>query len=197
MPVDPLASLTHPPATVLPPEWFARPTVVVAADLIGCLLCRQLADGRVVRARISETEAYIGAVDPASHAHLRRRTARTEPMFARGGIFYVYFTYGIHDMLNLVTHVEGEPEAVLIWAAFVEGEDLRRCAGPAKLTKALAITRALNTLPIEPASGLWVEQDGCRPVVQVRPRIGIAYAGEASGWLLRYIWADHPSLSKK
>jgi DNA-3-methyladenine glycosylase len=177
--------------------WFMRPTTVVAADLIGCLLCRRMPDGSVIRARISETEAYIGHADPACHAHLGRRTTRTEAMFAEGGILYVYLTYGIHYMLNVVSFVAGEPEAVLIRAAFVEGTDLRALAGPAKLTKALQIDKALYGHSMTPETGLWIEDDGCRPPVSVRPRIGIESAGEAQHWLLRYVWTGHGSLSKR
>ena len=187
----------NPVRAVCPTVWFVRPTTVVAADLIGCLLCRRLPDGTVIRARISETEAYIGHDDPACHAHLGRRTTRTEAMFAEGGILYVYLTYGIHYMLNLVSHVEGEPEAVLIRAAFIDGLDLRALAGPAKLTKFLKIDKALYGQSITPETGLWIEDDGCRPPVSVRPRIGIDYAGEAKHWLLRYVWTGHGSLSKK
>ncbi len=182
---------------VLSAPWFGRPTAVVAADLVGCLLCRALPDGQVLRARISETEAYLGAVDAACHARNYRRTARTEPMFAAGGVCYVYFTYGLHHLLNLVTSVEGEPEAVLIRAAFLQDGDARLLAGPAKLTKALHIDRTLTAQAIAPSTGLWVEQDDCRPPIMLRPRIGIDYAGEAKDWLLRCVWAGHPSLSKK
>lgn len=207
-------------ATVLPPDWFTRPTCVVSADLIGCLLCRRLPDGRVIRARITETEGYIGKGDSACHAHLGRRTARTEIMFHTGGVIYVYFTYGIHYMLNLVSYIEGEPEAVLIRAAFVESittptevidqsnldaQDtetqalfqMKWLAGPGKLTKGLAINKTLYGLPLTPESGLWIERDQTQPPVSLRPRIGIDYAGEAKDWLLRYVWTGHPSLSKK
>ena len=184
------------PALIQPPVWFTQPTTVLAAALIGCVLCRRLPDGQIIRARISETEAYIGHADPACHAHLGRRTTRTEAMFAEGGILYVYLTYGIHYMLNLVSHQAGEPEAVLIRAAFIEGGDPRALAGPGKLTKALHIDKTLYGLSITPDTGLWIEDDGCRPPVSVRPRIGIDYAGDAKHWLLRYVWMRHESLSK-
>lgn len=206
LPPAPLAPIpTTAPAdiTILTPEWFERPTVVVASDLIGCLLCRRLDDGRVLRARITETEAYIGKIDSACHAHLGRCTARTEIMFHAGGVIYVYFTYGIHYMLNLVSSITGEPEAVLIRAAYMENPENeleanpKWLAGPGKLTKQMQIDKTLYGLPISPDSGLWIEHDGCQPPISVRPRIGIDYAGEAKDWLLRYIWTGHPSLSKK
>ena len=203
---------------VLEPSWFARPTCVVAADLIGKVLCRELIDSdgqqKILRMRISETEAYIGEGDAACHAHAGTRTPRTEIMYHIGGVFYVYLTYGIHHMLNLVSGPTESPEAVLIRAGFLTENSARlideqlldtnkqlnhikQLAGPGKLTKGLQIDRTLYGKPITPASKVWVEDDGCQPLVSLRPRIGIDYAGEAKEWLLRYIWTDHPSLSKK
>ena len=203
---------------ILEPVWFSRPTCVVAADLIGKVLCRQLTDSegkqKILRMRISETEAYIGEGDAACHAHAGTRTPRTEVMYSEGGVFYVYLTYGIHHMLNLVSGTAESPEAVLIRAGFLTDDsarlideqllsadkqltDPKQFAGPGKLTKRLQIDRELYGAPIMPASGLWVEDDGCQPPVSLRPRIGIDYAGTAKDWLLRYVWTDHPSLSKK
>ncbi len=206
---------------ILKPVWFSRPTCVVAADLIGKVLCRQLTDSdgkqRIMRMRISETEAYIGEGDAACHAHAGTRTARTEIMYSQGGVFYVYLTYGIHHMLNLVSGPAESPEAVLIRAGFFTEDserlldeqllsadkplsplkEIKQLAGPGKLTKHLQINRDLYGEPITPASEVWIEDDGCQPPISLRPRIGIDYAGEAKDWLLRYIWTDHPSLSKK
>lgn len=206
---------------ILEPIWFIRPTCVVAADLIGKVLCRQLTDSdgkqKILCMRISETEAYIGEGDAACHAHAGTRTARTEIMYSQGGVFYVYLTYGIHHMLNLVSGPAESPEAVLIRAGFFTEDserlldeqllsadkplsplkEIKQLAGPGKLTKYLQIDRDLYGEPITPASGVWIEDDGCQPPISLRPRIGIDYAGEAKDWLLRYIWTDHPSLSKK
>lgn len=205
-------------ATVLEPSWFTRPTYVVAADLIGKILCRQLTDidgsSKTLRMRITETEAYIGEDDAACHAHAGTRTARTEIMYSQGGVFYVYLTYGIHHMLNLVSGSEESPEAVLIRAGFLTATSDRlveeqllntdkqlihpkQLAGPGKLTKRLQIDRSLYGMAISPESGVWVEEDGCQPPISLRPRIGIDYAGAAKDWLLRYVWTNHPSLSKK
>ena len=206
---------------ILEPVWFSRPTCVVAADLIDKVLCRQLTDSdgkqKILRMRISETEAYIGEGDAACHAHAGTRTARTEIMYNQGGVFYVYLTYGIHHMLNLVSGPAESPEAVLIRAGFFTEDserlldeqllsadkplsplkEIKQLAGPGKLTKHLQIDRDLYGEPITPASEVWIEDDGCQPPISLRPRIGIDYAGEAKDWLLRYIWTDHPSLSKK
>ncbi len=204
-------------STVLEPDWFTRPTCVVAADLVGKVLCRQLTDSdgqqKTLRMRISETEAYIGQDDPACHSHAGTRTARTEIMYEQGGVFYVYLTYGVHHMLNLISGSIESPESVLIRAGFltddsdrlIEEQQLssdkqfthpKQFAGPGKLTKRLQIDRELYGKPVTPDSSVWVEDDSCQPPVSVRPRIGIDYAGDAKDWLLRYIWTDHPSLSK-
>ena len=204
-------------STVLELAWFTRPTCVVAADLIGKVLCRQLTDSdgqqKTLRMRISETEAYIGQDDPACHSHAGTRTARTEIMYEQGGVFYVYLTYGVHHMLNLISGSVESPESVLIRAGFltddsdrlIEEQQLstdkqlthpKQFAGPGKLTKRLQIDRDLYGKSISPSSEVWIEDDNCQPPVSVRPRIGIDYAGDAKDWLLRYIWTDHPSLSK-
>ncbi len=204
-------------STVLEPDWFTRPTCVVAADLVGKVLCRQLTDSdghqKTLRMRISETEAYIGQDDPACHSHAGTRTARTEIMYEQGGVFYVYLTYGVHHMLNLISGSVESPESVLIRAGFltddsdrlIEEQQLspdkqfthsKQFAGPGKLTKRLQIDRDLYGKTITPDSSVWIEDDGCQPPVSIRPRIGIDYAGDAKDWLLRYIWTDHPSLSK-
>ncbi|MGO2340101.1 MAG: DNA-3-methyladenine glycosylase [Psychrobacter sp.] len=203
---------------ILEPDWFTRPTCVVAADLIGKVLCRQLTDSdgqqKTLRIRISETEAYIGESDPACHSHAGSRTARTQIMYEAGGVFYVYLTYGVHHMLNLISGASESPESVLIRAGFLAaGSDRLReeqqlsldkqfthpkqFAGPGKLTKRLQIDRDLYGKVISPESAVWIEDDGCQPSISLRPRIGIDYAGEAKDWLLRYVWTDHVSLSKK
>ena len=205
-------------STVLEPAWFTRPTCVVAADLVGKVLCRKLTDSdgseKVLRMRISETEAYIGLEDPACHSHAGTRTERTEIMYAQGGVFYVYLTYGIHHLLNMITAAAESPESVLIRAGFLTEDSDRlideqyesadkqlthpkQFAGPGKLTKRLQIDRDLYGKSIEPTSDVWIEYDGCAPPISLRPRIGIDYAGDAKDWLLRYVWTDHPSLSKK
>ena len=205
-------------STVLDPSWFTRPTCVVAADLVGKVICRKLIDtdgtAKVLRVRISETEAYIGASDPACHSHAGSRTSRTELMYQQGGVFYIYLTYGVHHMLNLVTGAAESPESVLIRAGFLtEDSDrlideqllssdrqlthIKQFAGPGKLTKRLQINRDLYGKAISPVSAVWIEDDGCQPHISLRPRIGIDYAGEAKDWLLRYVWTDHVSLSKK
>ena len=154
-------------------------TVALARGLLGKVLVCAADDGKTHRARICETEAYEGEEDLACHAS-KGRTARTDVMYAAGGVWYVYLCYGIHEMLNLVTGIEGRPSAVLIRG--VEG-----AVGPGRLTKALGINRRFNTRPATPATGLWIEDDGVvvpSKEIHVTPRVGVDYAGP--------VWAGKP-----
>jgi len=158
------------PAT-LQHDFFARPALQVAQDLLGKHLVRRTALGET-RLLITETEAYIGPQDLACHAS-KGRTARTEVMFGPAGYWYVYFVYGIHWMLNVVTDTPDFPAAVLLRGA----GDLD---GPAKLTKALDIDKRFNTLSASPSEGLWIEDPGYairKAWIQRTPRIGVDYAG--------------------
>jgi DNA-3-methyladenine glycosylase len=116
----------------MPREFFARPSVPVAPDLLGCVLEHQTEAG-LVAVELTEVEAYAGASDPASHAY-RGKTARNAVMFGPPGHAYVYFTYGMHFCVNLVCLGNGSASAVLLRAGrIIEGEELaraRRTAGP-------------------------------------------------------------------
>src|SRR5438477_4414403 len=118
----------------LPHSFFSRPAVDVARDLIGKILVRRI-DTKEFRARIVETEAYVGEHDLACHA-AKGRTARTEIMFGRAGHAYVYFIYGMYDMLNIVTGAAGVAQAVLIRAAEPLDDWDADLSGPGKLTRA-------------------------------------------------------------
>lgn len=128
---------------------------------------------------ITEVEAYHGESDLACHAS-KGRTMRTEVMYRAGGYWYVYLCYGVHEMLNLVTGPADHPAAVLI-------RGLDAVGGPGRLTKRLGIDRRLNGQPVEPASGLHLEDIGLK-VARARlrrgPRIGVDYAGP--------VWAAKP-----
>lgn len=147
--------------------------VPLARWLLGKYLVRRLPDGRVDARMITEVEAYNGECDLACHARAGR-TKRTEPLFAAGGIWYVYLCYGIHEMLNLVVGPEGWPAAVLIRG--VEG-----AIGPGRVTKTLAIDRQLNAKSaLSEESGLWLEDRAVKVpsrLVTATPRIGVDYAG--------------------
>jgi DNA-3-methyladenine glycosylase len=162
------------------PERFqADDAVALAPWLLGKILVRTRTGGKISRHLITETEAYNGADDKACHAS-KGRTARTAVMFRPGGIWYVYLCYGVHEMLNLVVGPEAFPAAVLI-------RGLHDVSGPGRLTKRLAIDKELNGMTANPASGLYLEDNGVvvpRKWIQVAPRIGVDYAGS--------IWAKKP-----
>lgn len=149
---------------ILPRKFYNRPTLTVARELLGARLVH-ISDGIKLVGLISETEAYFGFDDLASHAKAGR-TIRTDPMFGEPGHAYVYFTYGNHWMLNAVTEKEGFPAAVLIRAIQpIEGVEVmmkrrqgRDTLGPGKLTQALGITKSQNYADLtESSSGLWIE----------------------------------------
>lgn len=153
----------------LPRSFFARHTVVVARALLGHLLIHETASGVLV-GRIVETEAYRGADDPASHAF--RRTRRSEIMFGRPGIAYVYLAFGVHACLNVVTEPEGRPGAVLLRALDPAG------CGPGLLTAAMAVGLEHNgaDLTVPP---LYLAHGGRRRAAVVAgPRIGVSAAAD-------------------
>jgi DNA-3-methyladenine glycosylase len=159
-----------PSTTPLPQSFFDREAEDVARDLIGCYLVRR--KGRALsKARIIETEAYVGPHDLACHAS-RGRTVRTEVMFGHPGILYIYLVYGLHWMLNVVTGPVDFPAAVLIRS--VDG-----ICGPGRLSRTLGITDALNGWVASEPSGLWFARDEqiAGPKVIRTPRIGVEYAG--------------------
>jgi DNA-3-methyladenine glycosylase len=104
----------------LPSSFYGRDTAVVARDLLGCRLIRRLPGGERRAVVIVETEAYLGAKDRAAHTWNGRRTPRVAPMWGPGGHAYVYFVYGMHFCMNVVTGREGVPEAVLLRAGVSE-----------------------------------------------------------------------------
>ena len=144
-------------------EFFHRPCLEVARDLVGKVLVHQ---GQVLR--ISETEAYCGEEDTACHAH-KGRTKRTEVMYDQAGTVYIYLCYGMHWMLNIVTGEKDRPEAVLIRACV-------EAPGPGRLTKKLGITGGLNGTSIVDSPDLWIGDDGFSCEVVTDKRVGIGYA---------------------
>jgi DNA-3-methyladenine glycosylase len=173
--------------STLPRSFFERSAVPVARELLGARLVRRI-DGQRLAGIILETEAYQGEEDLACHARAGL-TPRTQVMYGPAGHAYVYFTYGVHWMLNVVAEPEGSPAAVLIRGMRpVEGlkaiSRLRPAAttdGPAKLTQALAVTGALNGVDLcAPGGELWIEPGDPIPDDQVTtgPRVGIASVPE-------------------
>lgn len=169
-------------SSLLPKEFYTRPTLTVARELIGARLVRFL-DGVKLVGLITETEAYIGETDLACHAKAGL-TPRTAIMYGPPGHAYVYFTYGNHWMLNVVTEKEGFPAAVLIRAIQpVEGVEImsarrqgRDTFGPGKLTQAMGITKSENGVDLTVAGrGLWIEAGVSVPDenVTIGPRVGL------------------------
>lgn len=168
-------------------EFFARSTATVAATLIGCRLHRILPDGSRISGLISETEAYLGVNDTACHTS-KGKTRRNEVMFGPPGYFYVYLTYGMYHMLNIVSEPADCPCAVLIRGVIPETgletmqahrkgrKDLAN--GPGKLTQAYDIDKRFNGIDMINSktlfitSGISVKKENIKAV----PRIGIAYA---------------------
>lgn len=150
----------------LPYEFYHRPCLEVAKDLVGKVIVH-----KGIRMRISETEGYCGEADTACHAS-RGRTKRTEVLYADAGTIYVYLCYGIHWLMNIITGDAEDPQGVLI----------RACAeapGPGKLTKQLGITGEYNRQSILETPDLWIEDDGFRCEIVLDKRVGIGYASEA------------------
>lgn len=161
---------------LLSKKFFNQPALKVAESLLGKYICVRYR-GHIEKYKIQEVEAYYGPEDKASHAS-RGITPRTEVMFGPAGYWYVYFTYGMHWMLNIVTGKKGYPAAVLIRG--VEGTN-----GPARVTKLLGVDKRFNRKIANRTTGLWIEDLGARvpkKEIQRASRIGVSYAG--------LIWAN-------
>jgi DNA-3-methyladenine glycosylase len=174
----------------------------IARFFLGMFLCVRAADG-YAEGMITETEAYWAPRDAASHAFGNRRTARTEIMFAPGGVAYVYFCYGMHRLFNIVTGPKDSPEAVLVRAVQITaGHDVVRrrrkgiaekdwASGPGRLCAALGIELHHSGQDLLPGKAIWLEDRGVKlPARGVKrtPRIGVDYAG---AWALkpwRFVW---------
>lgn len=179
--------------SLLPREFYLNEDVVfLGRALLGTYLFTSL-DGHVTGGRIIETESYRGPEDKASHAYKNRRTPRTEVMFHKGGICYVYLCYGIHHLLNIVTNREGIPHAILIRAIepligiekMLERRnkpyfDSNLTSGPGTVAQALGVNRSFNGVSLD-SSQIWIEQRTpflSDDKIVVGPRVGIDYAEE-------------------
>lgn len=171
---------------VLTQKFFSRPTVEVAKDLLGKYLVRKIG-GKTIALPITEVEAYDGFKDKASHAH-RGLTKRNFPMFGPAGRWYVYFTYGMHWMLNIVCGKKNYPAAVLIRSiapASSRGPATRgrgdlTLNGPGKLTKYLKIDKRFNNLPASRKTELWIEDWKMKiekSQIKTSTRVGVSCAG--------------------
>jgi DNA-3-methyladenine glycosylase len=181
----------------LPREFYARPTVAVARELLSKVLVRRTG-GLTLRARIVEVEAYLGERDAASHAR-HGPTPRAAIMFGPPGFLYVYLVYGMHHCMNFVTESDGVAGAVLIRAAApLVGADAGQLRGPGKLCLALDVTLADKGIDLTTgADGLFVADDGEDLLRVARsPRIGVDYAGAWAARRLRFFIPGHASVSR-
>ena len=177
----------------LPISYYRQENVVqLARSLLGKYLMTNIG-GTLTGGLITETEAYEGVTDKASHAYNGLRSKRTETMYSAGGISYIYLCYGMHHLFNIVTNLKDIPHAVLVRGIFpvsgiekmqqrtgknTSGYELTN--GPGKLTKALGITTQLNGTPLT-GDIIWIEDRNivCRDSdISSGPRIGVAYAKE-------------------
>ena len=191
----------------LPLSYYTRTnTLEIAKNLLGKYLITNI-NGKVTGGIIAETEAYNGVLDKASHAYNGRRTKRTEIMYSSGGISYVYFSYGMHYLFNVVTSVKEDPKAVLIRGIIPEsgiGEQIKRrnftkkekiqlTNGPAKLCQALGITKLQNGISLI-GDTIWIEDRFFKVPknkIITTTRVGVEYSEEDSMLPYRFIM-DNP-----
>jgi DNA-3-methyladenine glycosylase len=178
-------------------DFYDRDTITVAKELLGKELVH-VVNGKKLVGRIVETEAYLGPHDLAAHS-ARGKTVRTQVMFGPPGFAYVYFVYGMHFCMNVVTDQEGHASAVLLRAiepiSGIEGST----NGPARLCKAMSIDRALNGHDLL-SNTLFIRDSGtvAKMTIVKRPRIGVDYAGKKwSGRLLRFYVRGNQFISRK
>jgi DNA-3-methyladenine glycosylase len=195
----------------LPRDFYLQDTVTVARALLGCILWRRLGK-QLLAARIVETEAYLGANDGASHARRGLRSPRNESMYLHGGHAYVYFTYGMHFCMDVVTQEADIAEAVLLRGAEpLQGIDVIRkhrpkaqrdfdlMNGPGKLCAAMRIDRKLDGEPLDGDTLFITRRDVeiREEDIAVSPRIGVDGAGDAAAWPLRFYLRGNRFVSGK
>jgi DNA-3-methyladenine glycosylase len=205
----------------LRPSFYRRDTIEVARALLGCRLVRRLPRGGTRSVVIVETEAYLGVIDRAAHTWKGRRTARVLPMWGPGGHAYVYQIYGMHFCLNVVTQKEGTPEAVLIRAGvpeewwlrkeekenrsskvsagppFLSKQNLLRASGPGRLCRYLEIDSRLSGVSLCGPELMLSRGPRRRFLVLSGPRVGVANAGDAASWPLRFAVAECPAVTRR
>jgi DNA-3-methyladenine glycosylase len=174
-------------------SFFHRPAADLAPDLIGRILVHRV-DDQEFRARIVETEAYVGTHDLACHAS-KGRTKRTEVMFGPAGRAYVYFIYGMYEMFNIVAADIGDAQAVLIRAGEPQGDWQADLTGPGKLTRAMKIDRSDNGIELTGDKLFVLSGEKCRPRIATTPRIGVDFAGEWRAAPLRFLDMDSIAVS--
>ena len=188
----------------IPLDFFLNDNVQkIAKDLLGKIIYTNI-NGNISSAIITETEAYQGPEDKASHAYNNKRTKRTETMYKNGGCCYVYLCYGIHYLFNIVTNKKNIPHAVLIRAGKVHSglkfikkrrgnniATLKLLQGPGNFAKGLGINMDLNGMYLN-KNQIWIENNLIRgKEIKESPRIGVDYAEEDALLLWRYILENY------
>ncbi|NMM61593.1 DNA-3-methyladenine glycosylase [Clostridium sp. P21] len=197
-------------------DFYNRDTLIVAKELLGKNLVHEIGGKKLV-GKIVEVEAYMGPLDKAAHSYSGKMTPRTEPMYGKSGVAYVYFIYGMYYCFNIVTQEEGRPEAILVRAIEpVEGleymvlnrynktyEDLTRYQiknlvnGPGKLCIAMGIDKTLNKEDLC-GNKLYIEEGKDNSFdIKTAKRVGIDYAEEAKDYLWRFYIHGNPNVSVK
>lgn len=196
----------------LKPGYYQNSDVIfLAQDLLGKILFTKKNE-EITAGIITETEAYFGEADKASHAYGGRRTLRTAAMFQTGGYSYVYLCYGIHHLFNIVVSQENDPKSVLVRAvepyeglSVIESRrnrpvsDKTISSGPGSVCKALGIDMKFNKKPLN-GKEIWIEDSGLQysqDDIASTPRIGVAYAGEHALLPFRFYLKKNRYVSKK
>lgn len=189
-------------------SFFLVDGIDLAKALLGKVIVRKI-NNNILKARIVETEAYMGAIDKAAHSYNNLRTKRTEPMFLEGGHIYIYLIYGMYYCFNISANKKDIPEAILIRGVEpIENIEYMKTLrnvkkdkdisnGPGKLTKALGIDKTLNSLDLTSNEEIWLEDDGYKinKIIKCK-RIGIDYAGEDANKLWRFYLPESKFISK-
>jgi DNA-3-methyladenine glycosylase (3mg) len=198
-------------------DFYKQGALTLAKELLGKVIVRTV-DNLILKAKIVETEAYIGEIDKASHAYNGRRTERTEPLFREGGIAYVYFIYGKYHCFNVISGVENKGEGVLIRALeplneydylakkrfnedydqLTEAKKKALTNGPSKLCIAYSIDKSENYMKLYEKGEFYIEEGEMENFEMVETtRIGIDYAEEAIDFPWRFYIKGNKYISKK
>lgn len=203
---------------ILHKEFYKQGALTLAKELLGKIIVRTV-DDVTLKAKIVETEAYIGEIDKASHAYNGRRTERTEPLFREGGIAYVFFIYGKYYCFNVISGLEDKGEGVLIRAieplnefdylakkrfnqSYEELSVAKKKAitnGPSKLCLAFSIDKSDNYKKLYEKGALYIEDNDEDEKIDIveTTRVGIDYAEEAIDFLWRFYIKGNKYVSKK
>lgn len=185
-------------------DFYKKSSIQLSKDLLGKIIVRVI-HGKRISCRISEVEAYMGTIDKAAHSYSGKKTGRTEVMFGAPGFLYVFFIYGMYNCVNIVAADVDIPEAVLIragipltgldemaerrfkkkYSLLSKKERINLTNGPGKLCMALGIDRTNNGEDLC-KDNIYLEDDGCKPIITASKRIGIDYAEEAADFLWRF-----------